>query len=81
LQGESSYPGEKKMNLLQSRFKMIYTVFDIDKAGLKASNYFKEKYNTIPIYLPEEYLDHKIKDLAEIGKIEGLNRIKELIRV
>ena len=79
LQSESSHPSALTIKILKDRFENIYTIFDIDKAGIKASKGFQDKYNTIPIYLSEKYLSEGIKDLAEIGKKYGLNKIKEII--
>lgn len=81
VQSENSYPDALTMSTLKDRFENIYTIFDIDKAGLIASKKYQDKYNTIPIYLSQNYLLENIKDLAEIGKKEGLNKIKEIINV
>lgn len=77
LQGENSFPGIQKIKTLKSRFEKIYSIMDIDDAGIQASKHLKERYSIQPIYLPK---DAKIKDLAEYSKINGLLKVQQLIQ-
>tara|TARA_R110000868_G_scaffold14414_2_gene67014 strand:- start:26672 stop:27712 length:1041 start_codon:yes stop_codon:yes gene_type:complete len=80
LQGESSYPNELKLNTLKHRFKNIYSLMDLDKAGLTASRHF-EHLGINPIYLSQEFIQNNPlhKDLAEIRKYIGFENTKSLL--
>lgn len=81
LQGESSYPNSIKLNTLKNRFENIYTLMDLDTAGLKCSKYF-EDLGIKPIYLPEKFIkeNSEHKDLAAIRKFIGYENTKNLLK-
>lgn len=81
LQSENCYPTEEVVKNLKRRFKNIWTIMDIDEAGLKSSAYMEVKYDFKPIILPESFYkaNKAYKDLDSIKKLVGLDEIRRII--
>jgi DNA primase len=59
---------------LQSKYEYIITLFDNDKAGIKAMNKYKNSYGIDGITLP------LAKDLSDSIKMHGHNSVHEMLR-
>ncbi len=84
---ETTYLTEIQLNYLKSKynFKTIFTLFDYDRAGLKASFYHRKTFNTIPLYFKLPTWNTKAKydnkdfwdNLIKINKTDMQKIIKE----
>lgn len=64
-QSENSYLKNDVIEKLKSKYNVLCTLFDSDKSGIKAMEYYKETYNIPFIYLNRE------KDISDIIKYHG----------
>lgn len=76
VQGETSFPSERIMDRLKSRFEKILVLFDNDVPGIAGASKFCEKYNLSSIIIPKE---SDCKDIADYIKTYGLEKAKNLI--
>ncbi len=76
-QSESSIISEEKVNTLKKRFTNIYLLFDNDDTGRKYSKINCEKYNFIPIFVPNDNIS---KDISDFMKNNTLNETNKLIQ-
>lgn len=75
---ENTLIDKEIMISLKYKYNNIYTLFDNDKAGIKATNKYKEMYNTKPLYL--ENFSKDISDsLKDFKPILIKNKLKEQI--
>lgn len=73
-QGESQYVEEKKLLELQKRFKILFTFYDFDLAGVRMSATAKRKYGIHPIFLTNGRFgtfDYGAKDWTDFVETHG----------
>ena len=76
---ESILIGEEVINLLRSRYDIIFTLFDNDRQGIKQSRVYRERYGTTPLWYPRDSKNNK--DTYDNLKYYGLNEILEFIQI
>jgi hypothetical protein len=62
LQGEQNLLDKNLYDLLISKFKVIYSLYDYDEAGINGSNQMLQTYGIEPLYLP---LEDGCKDISD----------------
>lgn len=75
-QSEVNIIPENILEDLKNRFNNIYIIYDNDNTGVEMSTKFAEEYNITNLLLPTV---HDCKDIAELCKEVGLNKVKEII--
>ena len=74
---ETTFPNEKQIEEFKQRFKHILVIFDNDKPGLHNLWLIKKKYPELNyFYIPKEL---GAKDLTDLIKLKGFNKVKELV--
>jgi hypothetical protein len=63
------------IDILKSRFKLIYIFYDYDDAGIRASNKMCEMYNLKQLFT----MDNKLKDPSDFHRAKGGELLKQLI--
>jgi hypothetical protein len=64
------------IDILKSRFKLIYIFYDYDEAGVRASNSICKMYNLRQLFT----MDNKLKDPSDFYRAKGGKLLKELIK-
>ena len=64
------------IDILKSRFKLIYIFYDYDDAGIRASNSICKMYNLKQLFT----MDNKLKDPSDFYRAKGGELLKELIK-
>lgn len=76
-QNEGMFPNESILRSLCNRFTNIIIFFDNDTTGIQSSHKFRNILNTWyeskanSIYLPQQLLRHKVKDVSDFYKSYG----------
>ena len=63
------------IDILKSRFKLIYIFYDYDEAGVRASNSICKMYNLRQLFT----MDNKLKDPSDFYRAKGGELLKQLI--
>lgn len=73
---ETTFPNEKQIEEFKKRFKHILVIFDNDKPGLHNLWLIRKKYPELNYFwIPKEL---GAKDLTDLIKLIGLDKVKEL---
>lgn len=64
------------IDILKSRFKLIYIFYDYDDAGINASNKICKMYNLKQLFT----MDNKLKDPSDFYRAKGGELLKQLIK-
>ena len=64
------------IDILKSRFKLIYIFYDYDNAGIRASNSICKMYNLKQLFT----MDNKLKDPSDFYRAKGGELLKQLIK-
>ena len=64
------------IDILKSRFKLIYIFYDYDEAGIRASNNICKMYNLRQLFT----MDNKLKDPSDFYRAKGGELLKQLIK-
>ena len=64
------------IDILKSRFKLIYIFYDYDTAGINASNSICKMYNLRQLFT----MDNKLKDPSDFYRAKGGELLKQLIK-
>lgn len=76
LPAENYYIKDSEYEWIKSKSNKVITLFDNDKTGKKATIYYRDNYNTIPLLIPKQY---KSKDFFQLKSMYNNNIIQELI--
>lgn len=75
---ESILISDEKMKEYYERFEVVFTLFDNDSTGIKASKKYKKAFGTIALWYPRE-VTHKLKDTYDNLKHYGYQYMLDLI--
>lgn len=59
----------------------VYMAYDNDEAGMKASDYYRNKYGFNGIFVPFVYRREGIKDWADLVKHKGLDTMENYLKI
>lgn len=81
---ESAYLDDEELELVNGNYNSIYILYDNDLQGLRFTNKFKKKYGFMPLlfhklFLPNEFLDVRVKDFSDYVKLHGIKNTVKLI--
>lgn len=76
VQAESNELSKKSYEELKRRFGIIISLYDNDEAGKNGAQKLLEKYNILPIFIPE---NTGCKDISDFIKLNNLVKAKKLI--
>jgi hypothetical protein len=76
VQAETNDLSKKSYEELSKRFNRIISLYDNDEAGRNGAQKLLEKYNILPIFIPEIT---GCKDISDFIKSKGLEKTKKLI--
>jgi len=76
VQAETNDLSKKSYEELKKRFTTIISLYDNDEAGKNGAQKLLDKYNILPIFIPEIT---GCKDISDFIKLKGLEKAKKLI--
>jgi len=82
MQNETTLPYKRIIDELRSRFRLIYTLYDFDRTGIRMGNTIKKLYGIKPLFLFNGRFgstDYGAKDISDYVKEFGKNQTLSLI--
>lgn len=72
---------KETMRVLKKCYKRIILIFDNDKTGKFAAEWYKDNYNVEPVFMPDSsYEKYGIKDCSDFVKHYGLDVFKQYLQ-
>jgi DNA primase len=72
--------GEAAVEKIKCSSSEVYTAFDSDEPGVKASWELTKKFGFRHVNVPYNYLDEGIKDFADLAKYHGLSKVRDHLK-
>jgi len=83
LPSESVYPDPHFIDIIQKRFKYVFSLYDFDKGGIPMAGFLKREYFIFPFFLTNglhgSEVDYGAKDMAEYREKYGHDKTEKLI--
>ena len=72
---------KETMKYLKSKYKRIVLIFDNDKTGKAAAQWYKDNYDVEPYFMPDSsYHNYGVKDCSDFVKRFGVDTFKKYLK-